>query len=265
MKLKQLGLLIPRALKSVLRYLHSVGEAIFFFGDIMSLIFRGRIRWNEVLNQMYEQGVQSIAIVILTSLAIGTALGLDGFITLQRFGAKELMAHLVALSLVRELGPVLISWIYSGKVGSGITVELGTMNIQDQIQATRAMGVNPIEYLVIPRFLACLLVLPVLVIISEYLGITGGYWVALTQAHLPGAFYIHETLKAVNYVDFLSGFIKIFFFAVIIGWICCYQGFYTQGGAIGVGRFTTKAVAYSLIAVILSNTVLTKIILTFWG
>ena len=257
--------MIPRLLKNFFGHLRSTGEAIFFLRDIISLILRGRVRWNDVLSQMYEQGVQSIVIVMLTSLATGTVLGLQGFITLQRFGAKEFIARLVVLSLLREMSPVFTALIFSGKAGAGITAELGTMNTQDQIQATRAMGVDPIEYLVVPRFLACILVLPVLVIISEFLGITGGYMIAVTQAHLPGVFYIHETLKAVGYVDFLSGFIKVFFFAVIVGWICCYQGFFTQGGATGVGRFTTKAVAYSYIAVILSDTVLTKIILTFWG
>jgi phospholipid/cholesterol/gamma-HCH transport system permease protein len=257
--------MFSRLLKSVYGHLRSIGEAVYFLGDIFSLICRGRIRWNDVLVQMYEQGVQSVVIVMLTSLAMGTALGLEGFITLQRFGAKEFIARLVALSLLRELSPVLTSWIFSGKVGAGITAELGTMNTQDQIQATRAMGVDPIEYLVVPRFLACILVLPVLVIISEILGIVGGYMVAISQARLPGPFYFHETLQAVGYVDFFSGFIKVFFFAIIVGWICCYQGFFTQGGTTGVGRFTTKAVAYSYIAVIVSNTVLTKIILTFWG
>ena len=157
--------MISRLLKSVYGHLCSVGEAIFFLGDIMSLILRGRVRMNDVLNQMYEQGVGSIMIVMLTSLATGTVLGLQGFITLQRFGAKEFIARLVALSLVRELSPVFTSLIFSGKAGAGITAELGTMNTKDQIQATRAMGVNPIEYLVVPRFLACLLVLPVLVIL----------------------------------------------------------------------------------------------------
>ncbi len=257
--------MIARFFKGIYGHLCSIGEAIFFLGEVFSLIFRGKVRWAEVLTQVYEQGVQSIVIVMLTSLAMGTALGLEGFITLQRFGAKEFIARLVALSLLRELSPVLTSWIFSGKVGAGITAELGTMTTQDQIAATRVMGVNPIEYLVVPRFLACVLVLPILVIISEVLGIAGGYLISVSQAHLPGAFYIHETMMSIAYVDFFSGFIKVFFFAVIIGWICCYQGFFTRGGTTGVGRFTTKAVAYSYIAVIISNTVLTKIILTFWG
>ena len=257
--------MILRLFKRFLDHLCNIGEAIFFLGNIVSLILRGRVRWNDVLNQMYEQGVQSIVIVMLTSFATGTVLGLQGFITLQRFGAKEFIARLVVLSLLREMSPVFTALIFSGKAGAGITAELGTMNTQDQIQATRVMGVDPIEFLVVPRFLACVLVLPALVIISEILGMLGGYMIAVTQAHLPGVFYIHQTMDAVNYVDFFSCFIKVFFFAIIVGWICCYQGFFTQGGATGVGRFTTKAVAYSYIAVIVSNTVLTKIILTFWG
>lgn len=246
-------------------HLQSIGQAIFFLGDIFALIIRGRIRFNDVLDQMYEQGVQSIVIVMLTSFATGAVLGLQGFITLQRFGAKEFVARLVVLSLLREMSPVFTALIFSGKAGAGITAELGTMNTQDQIQATRVMGVDPLEFLVVPRFLACMLVLPALVIISEFLGILGGYMIAVGQGHLPGIFYIHQTLDAVGYVDFFSGYIKVFFFATIVGWICCYQGFFTQGGATGVGRYTTKAVAYSYIAVILSNTVLTKLILTFWG
>jgi len=251
--------------KSFLNSLRSIGEAIFFLGEILSLIFRGRIRIPDVLNQIYEQGVQSIVIVMLTSVALGTVLGLQGFITLQRFGAKEFIARLVALSLVREMSPVLTALIFSGKAGAGITAELGTMNTQDQIQATRVMGVDPLEFLVVPRFLACVVVLPILVILSEILGIVGGYMIAVTQAHMPGVFYIHQTLDAISYVDFFSGFIKVFFFAVIVAWICCYQGFFTRGGAVGVGRFTTRAVAYSYMAVILSDAVLTKIILTLWG
>ncbi|MDO8580059.1 MAG: ABC transporter permease, partial [Candidatus Omnitrophota bacterium] len=131
--------------------------------------------------------------------------------------------------------------------------------------ATRTMGVDPVEFLVVPRFLACLIVLPILTLISELIGIAGGYLVAVYEAHIPGVFYLNQTLKVIHYVDFFSGFIKVFFFAVLIGWICCYQGFVTNGGSLGVGKFTTKAVAYSYIFVIISNTILTKIILTFWG
>jgi len=146
-----------------------------------------------------------------------------------------------------------------------LTAELGTMNVNDQMLATRALGVDPVEYLIVPRMIACFLVLPILTVVSEVVGITGGYLVGVFEANIPSAFYMNQTLKAIRYVDFFSGFAKVFFFAVLVGWICCYQGFVTRGGSLGVGKFTTKAVAYSIIIVILSNTVLTKMIIMFWG
>jgi phospholipid/cholesterol/gamma-HCH transport system permease protein len=252
-------------LKKITSRINATGEAVFFLGDILKIIFSGRVRFAQVLEQMYYQGVQSVVIVILASLASGFVLGLQGSNTLARFGAREFIAPLVALSLLRELAPVFTAFIFSGKSGAGITAELGTMNTHEQIQATRALGVDPIEFLVVPRFLACVLVMPMLVIIADLVGILGGYIVGVFHAQLPSTLYIRHTIQSVAYVDFFSGFIKSFFFSIIVGWICCYQGFFTSGGALGVGRFTTRAVAYSYITVILSNAILTMIILTLWG
>ncbi|MBF0483166.1 MAG: ABC transporter permease [Candidatus Omnitrophica bacterium] len=242
-----------------------IGEAVVFFSRALKFIITGKIRFNEVWKQVYEQGAQTVIIVILTSLAAGAVLAMQGYVSMSRFGAKEYVSHLVALSLVRELGPVFTALIFSGKAGAKITAELGTMNVNDQMTATRAMGVDPMEYFVVPRMLACFLVLPLLVIIFELVGMFGGYIVGVGQAHLPGAFYLAQTQRAIEYVDFFSGFIKVFFFAVIIGWTCCFQGFNTKGGSLGVGQHTTNAVAYSYILVIISNTILTKLILTIWG
>jgi len=241
------------------------GNACFFLGDVFRCIATGRVRWGEVLKQVYEQGIQSVVIISLASFASGAVLALQGYVMLNRFGAKEYVAHLVALSLVRELSPVFSSFIFSGKAGARMAAELGTMNVNDQIVATRTIGVDPIEFLVVPRMLACLLVLPGLVVLSEVVGIWGGYVVGVLDAKIPAATYINQTIIAIDYVDFFSGFIKTIFFAMIISWVCCYQGFYTKGGSLGVGRFTTKAVALSYILVVVSNTILTKIILTFWG
>lgn len=243
----------------------NIGHGLRFFYDVLRNIALGRIRFGEVLKQIYEQGFQSIVIVGLTSLASGLVLALQGYVAMTRFGAKEYVAHLVALSLVRELSPVFTALIFSGKAGARIAAELGTMNVNDQILATKTLGVDPIEFLVVPRMLACFLVLPILTIFSEVVGIFGGYIVGLYEANVPGTFYINQTIRAIRYVDFFSGFIKVFFFSIIIGWICCYQGFNTKGGSLGVGKYTTRAVAYSYIFVILSNTLLTKVILTFWG
>lgn len=247
---------------------HSVaelGNALCFLGDIVRNILRGRIRYGEVLRQMYEQGVQSVMIIALTSFATGAVLAIQGAVTLSRFGAKEYIAQLVAWSLVREMSPVFTAIIFSAKAGARITAELGTMNVNDQMLATRALGVDPVEYLIVPRMIACFLVLPVLTVVSEVVGITGGYLVGVFEANIPGAFYLNQTLRAIRYVDFFSGFIKVFFFAALVSWICCYQGFVTRGGSLGVGKFTTKAVAYSIIIVIVSNTILTKMIIMFWG
>lgn len=245
-------------------YIVNAGKALSFFFEIVKHVLAGRIRYGEVFKQIYEQGVQSVGIIILTSLASGVVLALQGVVMMSRFGAKEYIAQLVALSLVRELSPVFTALIFSGKAGARIAAELGAMKVNDQILATRTLGVDPIEFLVVPRILACLLVLPALTILSEILGIAGGYFVGVFDAQIPGVFYINQTFKAIRFVDFFSGFAKTFFFSILIGWICCYQGFFTEGGSLGVGKFTTKAVAYSYIFVILLNAVLTKIILA-WG
>jgi phospholipid/cholesterol/gamma-HCH transport system permease protein len=252
-------------LSSIIGSIKGMGDALWFLGDIIGHIVRLRIRFGEVLKQVYEQGVQSVVIVILTSLASGLVLALQGYVALNRFGAKEVISTLVALSLVRELSPVFTALIFSGKAGARITAELGTMNVNSQILATRTMGVDPVEYLVVPRFVATVLVLPVLTVISEIIGIAGGCFIGVYEAHIPMAFYLNQTVKAIRYVDFFSGFIKVIFFSFLVAWICCYQGFFTKGGSLGVGQYTTRAVAYSYIFVIVSNTLLTKFILTLWG
>ena len=252
-------------LQSTIAGIAGLGNALYFLMSVLRQILKGKIRFSEVLKQVYEQGMQSVVVIALTSIASGVVLTLQGYVMLDRFGAKEKVAALVALSLVRELSPVFSALIFSGKAGARLTAELGAMNVNNQIAATKVMGVDPIEFLAVPRMLACFLVLPILVVMSEIIGITGGYLVGVFEANIPGSFYINQTLQSIDYVDFFSGFIKTFFFAVLIGWICCYQGFITKGGSLGVGRYTTKAVALAYILVVVSNTILTKIILTFWG
>lgn len=242
----------------------SFGRSAMLLGEVFFVIARGKVRWGEVFKQAYEQGVQSLFIVMLASLASGAVLAMQSRVVMERFGAQELIAKLVALSLVRELSPVFTALVFSGKSGAGMAAELGTMSVNNQVQATRVLGVDPVEFLIVPRMLACFLVLPILVVISELLGILGGYLVVVSETDIPSAYYITQTINAIGYIDFFSGFVKVFFFAVLIGWICCYKGFYTSGGSLGVGRFTTQAVALSYIAVIVSNTILTKMILILW-
>ena len=251
--------------QNTLEGIAGLGNALYFLGNVLGQILKGKIRFSEVIKQIYEQGMQSVVVIALTSIASGVVLALQGYVMLDRFGAKEKVAALVALSLVRELSPVFSALIFSGKAGARLTAELGAMNVNNQIAATKVMGVDPIEFLAVPRMLACFLVLPILVVMSEVIGITGGYLVGVFEANIPGSLYINQTLQSIDYVDFFSGFIKTFFFAILIGWTFCYQGFITKGGSLGVGRYTTKAVALAYILIVVSNTILTKIILTFWG
>jgi phospholipid/cholesterol/gamma-HCH transport system permease protein len=250
--------------KTLVDMVASFGRASILLGEAFSAVIRGRIRWGEVFKQAYEQGVQSLLIVMLASLASGAVLAMQSRAVMDRFGAKEMIARLVALSLVRELSPVFTALVFSGKSGAGMAAELGTMSVNNQIQATRVLGVDPVEFLIVPRMLACFLVLPILVVVSELIGIMGGYLVVVAETDIPSSYYVTQTINAIGYIDFFSGFVKVFFFAILIGWICCYKGFYTSGGSLGVGRFTTQAVAFSYIAVIVSNTILTKLILIFW-
>ena len=251
-------------IQSMTQMIAGMGQALIMLGELFLQVLQGKVRMGQVLKQMYEQGIQSIIIIGLTSVASGLVLAMQGYIAMSRFGAKEYISHLVALSLVREMSPVFTALIFAGKAGAGITAELGSMSVNNQVLATRTMGVNPMEFLVVPRFLACLLVLPILTIFSEIMGIWGGYLIGVYEAGIPPAFYINQTFKAIRYIDFFSGFTKCLFFSILVGWICCYQGYTTRGGSLGVGRFTTKAVAFSYIAIIVSNTILTKIIIALW-
>lgn len=257
--------MISKISNTIQKFVYSVGESFWFLIDVFRQIFLGRIRVGDVLQQMYEQGIQSLVIIALTSLASGFVLAMQSSVVLDRFGAKEFIAPLVALSLVRELSPVFTALIFSGKAGARITAELGAMNVNSQILATRTMGVDPVEFLVVPRFLGCILVLPILTVFSEIVGMFGGYLIGVYEANIPASFYINQTIESIRYVDFFSGFLKTIFFGVIVAWVCCFQGYITQGGSLGVGRFTTKAVAYSYIFVIIANTLLTKVILVYWG
>jgi len=265
MNINQVKNLFLKLVRYIFELTLSLGNAIFFIGEVLGNVFRGKIRLKELVKQIYELGFQSVGIIVLTSLATGMVLGLQGYIILVRFGAKEYVADMVALSLVRELSPVLSSIVFSGKAGARISAEIGSMKVNDQILATRTLGVDPVEYFVVPRVVACFIVLPLLVVISEAIGVLGGYLIGTLQANVAGVFYWQHTINSIAFVDFFSGIIKTIFFSLIIGFVCCYQGFKTTGGSLGVGQYTTRAVALCYILVILSNFVLTKVILALWG
>lgn len=253
------------AIKYLFELILSVGNAVLFAGEVLSNVLKGKIRFKELIKQVYEQGAQSVGIIVLTSLATGMVLGLQGYVILVRFAAKEYVAQLVVLSLVRELSPVLSSIVFSGKSGARMSAELASMKVNEQILATRTLGVDPVEYFAVPRVIACIIALPLLVVISEVIGVLGGYLIGTLEAKMAAAYYWQRTISSIAFVDFFSGIIKTVFFSFIVGLVCCYQGFQTKGGSLGVGQYTTRAVEMCYILIIISNFVLTKIILAVWG
>ena len=251
--------------RKAINFLKASGQILFFGLEAVSLILHGKIRIKETIKQIYELGLEAFWIVSISSLATGMVLAVQSAAILSRFGARQYISKLVALSLVRELGPVLGSIIFTGKSGAKISAEIGAMSVNDQLLAARTLGINPMDMFATPKILACLIVLPLLIFWSELIGILGGLVTSVLQEHVSVSSYLYQTYNCIRFVDFLGGMIKTIFFSLIVGIICCFKGFKTQGGSTGVGKYTTEAVALTTILIIISDFLLTKAILSLWG
>lgn len=207
-------------------------------------------RRRQIFEQMSKIGVDSLPIVSLISLFTGMVLALQSAYQMQRFSAEMYIASLVAFSMCRELGPVLTALIVAGRVGASITAELGTMQVTEQIDALETLATNPIKYLVVPRFLALMIMLPLLTIYADIIGILGGYIIGVYKLNISHAMYMKNTWHPLKYKDVFTGLIKSYFFAIIICIVACYEGMKAEGGAEGVGRSTTSSVVVSFILII---------------
>jgi len=223
------------------------------FAQTIGWVFRPPMEGREILRQMKEVGVRSFPVVIITAAFTGMVLALQSFTGFKRFGAESIVGTVVALSVTRELGPVLTGLMVSGRVGSAMAAELGTMRVTEQIDALYTLATNPIKYLIVPRFLATVIMLPILVIFADVIGIMGGYLVGVQILRTNPTLYFRRTLDFLELNDLYSGLLKAVVFGMIIATISCYQGFSTQGGAEGVGQATTKAVVASSLTILISN------------
>ena len=215
------------------------------------------------LIQCYYLGVNSLSIAGITSLFTGMVLALQASFALSKFGAELFVGDLVSLSIVRELGPVLTALLVGGRVGAGITAELGSMKITQQLDAMRAMATNPVYKLVVPRLVACVVCLPILTLIADFLGILGGMFLADLELNIEGSFYMARVIQAVELSDLFSGLGKTVFFGFFIGIIACNNGMRVQGGADGVGIATTQTVVTASIVILISDFFLTKLFYLF--
>lgn len=243
-----------------IRFLQESGRITMLFGQTILWIFRRPFDVREPLSQMEEIGVRSIPVVVITAAFTGMVLALQSFTGFRRFHAETLVGTVVALSVTRELGPVLTGLMVSGRVGSAMAAELGTMRVTEQIDALHTLATNPVKYLIVPRFLASLVMFPILVVFADIIGIMGGYFVSVTILGTNPTIYWSRTWDYLELNDIYSGLLKACVFGMIMATISCYHGFYTEGGAEGVGKATTRAVVLSSLLILISNYFITALL-----
>ena len=243
-----------------IHFIEESGKVTMLLWNATRLIFKRPFNFKDILRQMEEVGVNSIPVVLITGAFTGAVLALQSYIGFKRFNAETFVGTVVALSMTRELGPVLTGLMVSGRVGSAMAAELGTMQVTEQIDALYTLAVNPIKYLIVPRLLAALIMMPVLVVFADLIGIAGGYFVSVKVLGSNPHIYLDRTWNYLVLNDIYSGLLKACIFGIIIAIISCYQGFYTQGGAEGVGKATTKAVVLSCLLILIFNYIITALL-----
>ncbi len=230
-----------------------LGRIMLLLGATLKGIVRPPFEFRNIVNQMLQIGVNSLPVVLVTAVFTGMVLALQSYTGFKRFGAEGLVGSVVALSMTRELGPVLSALIVTGRAGAAIAAELGTMRVTEQIDALETLATNPVKYLVVPRFLSGMIMLPALTAVTDIIGILGGYFVTVMLLGTSSKTYLRATWDYLELQDIYSGLVKACFFGSAFALISCYKGFYTSGGAEGVGRATTGAVVFSSMTILISD------------
>jgi phospholipid/cholesterol/gamma-HCH transport system permease protein len=246
------------------RFLEWFGDLGIFVFQVMRAAVRRPFEGRELIRQLDEVGSKSLPLVALAGGAIGAVLALEGRYSLVRFGAKSMLPAAIVFSIVHEMGPIVTGLVVSGRLGAGIGAELGSMKVTEQIDAIEASGVNPYKLLAFTRILACILMLPLLTLATDFCGVAVG-WIADTLVE-PISFqkFLHAGLAGTSFSDFLAPTFRTAVFGLLIGTIACFQGMRSQGGTEGVGRSATSSVVLSSLFVILADVILVKLILVFF-
>ena len=247
---------------AVLALCRSTGALTLFAGRGVISAFLPPFYFREVLRQMMRIGYYSLPVVGLTALATGGVLALQIYVGGSRFNAESVVASIVAIGMVRELGPVLGGLVVAGRVSAAIAAELGTMRVTEQIDALTTLSTDPFKYLVAPRLVAAVLTMPILVAVADTIGIMGGYLVGVTRLGFNGATYIQNTVDFLTFEDVFSGLVKAAVFGFIIALLGCYNGYNSGRGAQGVGRATTNAVVSAMVLILASDYLLTELFFT---
>jgi len=241
--------------------LRTMGHMFLFLLNSIYLIFIPPFKFHVLVRQIRFLGTKSMAIILLTGAFTGMVLALQLFYTLRKFGSEALLGPAIALSLVRELGPVLSALMITGRAGSAITAEIGIMRITEQIDALYSMALNPIRYLIVPYIVAAMIAFPLLTAIFDLVGIYGGYVVGVKLLGISSGTYFSQMENFLTMDDIRLGIYKSFSFGIIVSWICCYKGFHSTYGAEGVGKATTEAVVMSSIFILIWDYFLGSVLL----
>ncbi len=244
----------------VLSFLSELGEILLLFIRSIAWTLVPPFRVRNLIKQMEFIGVKSLFIVVLTGVFSGMVLALQSYHGFKKFGGETLMGGIVALSLLREMGPVMTALMVNARAGSAIAAELGTMRVTEQIDALEIMAINPIHYLVVPRIWAGVLMVPLLTAINILVGIFGGYFVGVILLNINSGVFISKMTNMVEMADLVQGMVKSVFFGMFLTLIGCYKGYYTYGGAEGVGRATTEAVVISSVSILIGTYVITSLL-----
>lgn len=244
-----------------IEFLRMFGGTAMLAKQVVRDLFTPPIYLRLVWEQVYQVGVQSIPLVLITSGSTGMVMALQFGLGLEKFGGKLYVPKIVSLSIVREMGPVFTCLMLAARVGAGITSEVGSMTVTQQIDAIRALGTSPIRKIVIPRVLACLIAVPMLVVLADMVGVLGGLLVGVNDLGLDPQFYMQKVYGTITITDYFSGLGKAPFFALFISLPACYFGLNVKGGTQGVGDSTTKSVVCSSILILVGDYFLTKL---FW-
>ncbi len=219
---------------------------------------RGKgLRWRSAIEHFHEFGVRSMPIVGMISFLVGAIIAMQSAYTLEKWGAARFIADLVGISALRELAPLMAAILVTGRNGSAITAEIGTMKVAEEIDALEVMGLNPIKFLVVPKFLGMVLALPCVTVLAMLVMIAGGYTVSVFVVGVDSSLYIEQTMGALMGKDLVTGMVKSLFFALVICWVGIYRGFQVEGGAEGVGRQTTSSVVTSIFLIIIVDLIWT--------
>jgi phospholipid/cholesterol/gamma-HCH transport system permease protein len=231
-----------QALPGWKKWFEGSGDQIIFLNSFFRNVFRGGFEWSEFVRQCYEIGYKSFTLVGTTAFIMGLVLALQLRPTLVDFGALSMLPKSLAVSIVREIGPIITAMICAGKIGSGIGAELGSMKVTEQIEAMEVSGANPVQYLVVTRILATTLMVPVLTLLGDILGLLGGFIAINITSSVSATLYFNKCLASIDFTDFLPAFVKTIFFGFIIGFVGCYKGYNSNRGTESVGLAANSAV-----------------------